>query len=209
MAPEIEAWPLLTFGGIGVALTFFGLYLTKLARTRKQKWAGWSIHGASFVLYILIAAVIATSWLRATRRRFLLTDGYKGDFYIIHKPSLRGQKHRTEWRTTYWVPTDGVLVVNSPMPHSTNDEYAYTRIDGTVRRISDIEYGTVPDTPQNRADLAPIVFFPRTGSFTSQTGCTIQFEEVYVGTKANLLKNDKETNLDSYAAAHPFLCSTK
>jgi hypothetical protein len=47
MAPEIEAWPLLTFGGIGVALTFFGLYLTKSARTRKQKWAGWSIHGAS------------------------------------------------------------------------------------------------------------------------------------------------------------------
>jgi hypothetical protein len=207
MAPEVESWPLFTFGGIGVVLSAVGLYLTKLARTKKQRWVGWSIHGGSLALYVLVAVFITKSWLSATRRTFLLTDGYNGDFYVIHVAAQKPHKQQSHWRTTYAVPSDGVLVIDDPMPQSTNDEYTYVRADGRTQRIADMEYSTVPDTPQNRADLTPIMYFPRTGGFQSRSGCHVQFEEVYIGTKADLLKSYKQTDLDSYLAVHPTICS--
>lgn len=207
MAPEVDSWPLFTFGGIGLALSVFGLYLTKSAHTKRQRWVGWSIHGASLALYVLIALFITKSWLSATRRTFLLTEGYKGDFYVLHVSSRKPHKYQRRWRTTYRVPADGVLVTNDPMPESMNDEYAYVRTDGTTQRITDMEYSTVSDTPQNRSDLTPIMFFPRTGGFQSRSGCSVQFEQVYIGTKADLLANYKQTDLDSYLAAHPELCA--
>jgi hypothetical protein len=209
MAPEIDSWPLFTFGSIGIALTTLGLYFTRLARTGKQRWIGWLVHGASLTLYVLIAVFITTSWLRATRRTFLLTDGFKGDFYVLYVPSSTPHELNRHWRTTYRIPADGILVTNDPMPESMNDKYAYVRTDGTTRQITDMEYSTISDTPQNRSDFTPIVYFPRTGSFQSRSGCKVQYEQVYVGTKADLLANYKRSDVDSYVATHPALCSAK
>jgi uncharacterized protein DUF6843 len=208
MAPVVESWPLFSVASLGVVLTGFGLYFTRLAKTRRQKWIGWSLHGGSLFIYVLIAIILATSWLRATRRTFLLTDGYKGDFYVIHVHS-QAHEHKNHWRTTYRVSSDGILLTDDPMPESMRDEYTYLGADGKTKPITDIELSTIPDTPQSRADLTPIAFFPRTGSFTSRSGCNVQFEQVYIGTKADLLKNYKQTDLNSYVAAHPSLCGTK
>jgi len=209
MAPEIEAWPILTIACVGAALTSLGIYFTKGAQTLPQRWSGYVVHGGSIAIYILLTVIWVSSWARTTRRMFVLPVGFKGDLYVLH--NLSGQKSTTgHWRTTYLVPPDGILVTGDPMPQSMNDEYAYQLPDDRTTRITDLELTTIPDNPANRQDREhPIVFFPRTGSTTVRSGCTVQFEQVYVGTKADLLTNYKGSDLESYIEQHPRLCATK
>lgn len=209
MAPEIESWPILTVTCVGAILTGFGLYFTKETRTRSQRWSGYIIHSGSLAVYILLTLIWVSSWERATRRMFLLPAGFIGDVYILHIPSEQ-KVAAGHWRTNYLVPPDGILVTGDPMPQSMNDEYAYQLPGGRTARITDLELSTIPDTPANRRDREhPIVFFPRTGSTTLRSGCTVQFEQVYVGTKADLLTNYKEADLQSYLEHHRRLCAAK
>jgi hypothetical protein len=209
MAPEIESWPILTLFSLGSIFTGFGLYFMKATQTTSQRWSGYIIHGGSLAIYILLTVVCATSWLRATRRMFLVPAGFKGDLYVLHIPS--GEKFATgQWRTKYFVPSDGILITGDPLPQTMNDEYAYLLAGGRNTRITDVEMSTISDTPTNRRDRdQPIIFFPRTGSTTLRSGCTVQFEQVYVGTKADLLTSYKQTDLQSYVENHPHLCRPK
>lgn len=207
MAPEIESWPLLSVAAIGLLLTPLGLSLTRKTLTATQHWVGLFVHGGSLIVYLLLLVFFSMSWLRATRRTFLIPDGYKGDVYVLHVSQPKPLPNIHHWRTTYRVPLDGVLVIGDPMPQSTNDDYDYEKPDGNRQEITDHEWSTVSDTAANRANTStPIIFFPRTGSFSSRSGCTVQFEEVYVGTKSNLLTDYKQTDIDAYVTTHRIVC---
>src|ERR1700682_365517 len=65
---------------------------------------------------------------------------------------------------------------------------------------------TVQRTPENLANDKDIgIFFPRSGTIADSSGCTLKYEEFYVGTKAYLLSGyaEKDTNqfLRNIAAA--------
>jgi hypothetical protein len=104
--------------------------------------------------------------------------------------------HQTS--VTFRIPSDGLLDARVPMARGwTRDEYYYERGDGTQRRIGSIWNTTVPRTPENLANDKDIgIFSPRSGTIADWTGCTLKYEEFYVGTKAYLLSGyaEKDTN---------------
>ena len=42
------------------------------------------------------------------------------------------------------------------------------------------------------------MFFPRSGKFISSTGCSVEYQLFYVGTKAHLLREYKQLDLSAY-----------
>jgi hypothetical protein len=89
----------------------------------------------------------------------------------------------------------------------TRTEYYYELRDGTLQRIQYEWYSTIERTSENLANDRDIgVFFPRSGHFYDPAGCSIEYDEIYLGTKAGILSNPKELDLSSYLHSHPAAC---
>ena len=72
-----------------------------------------------------------------------------------------------------------------------------TSAEMALNIIGNLWSTTVQRTPENLAnDKDTGIYFPRSGTFTDSTGCTVKYEEFYVGTKAYLLSDyaEKGTN---------------
>jgi hypothetical protein len=198
LGPEISSWQLLTLLAIGVPISVVGLMLTTNLGSRRWCWLGLIINGAAIAYYVAIIIGIGVLLISATNRRFIIPEGYRGDVYIIYtntdgKP---GTTHQTG--VTFRIPRDGVLITTSAMVGGwTRDEYYYERGDGTQHRIANLWSTTVERTAENLVNDKDVgIFFPRSGTIGNSTGCTLKYEEFYVGTKAYLLVGypEKDTN---------------
>jgi hypothetical protein len=136
----------------------------------------------------------------------LIPAGYMGNVYILHDVP-DGEPLKREGRArVYEIPKDGILrSQSSENPGVQNEQYFYVTPDGKREKIIGDWMSTVHDTPENRADKTLGIYFPRTGSFSSQDlKCAIHFEEYYVGTKLFLLTtSDLEKDLNAYVKDHP------
>jgi hypothetical protein len=197
LAPEISSWQLLTLLAIGVPISVVGLWLTKNLGSCVWRWLGLFINGAAIALYAAIIIGIGVLLIKTTNRRFIIPEDYKGDVYIFYSdPTGKPTTHHAS--ITFRVPSDGILLTTVPMVGGwTRDEYYLQNRNGTQRRIENLWSTTVQRTPENLANDKDIgIFFPRSGTIGDSTGCTVKYEEFYVGTRAYLLSGyaEKDTN---------------
>jgi hypothetical protein len=197
LAPEISSWQLLTLLAIGVPISVVGLWFTRNLGSGVWRWLGLIINGAAIALYAAIIIGIGVLLIKITNRRFIIPEGYKGDVYIFYRePTGNAPTHDAS--ITFRVPSDGILFTTAPMVGGwTKDEYYFQTRNGTQRRIENVWRTTVQRTPENLANNNDIgIFFPRSGTIGDSTGCTVKYEEFYVGTKAYLLSGyaEKDTN---------------
>jgi len=81
--------------------------------------------------------------------------------------------------------------------------YYYEKQNGSLVQIRNF-WPTKSFDAENLANHKDLgVFFPRTGKFTDANGCSVQFEQFYVGTKAHLLSQYRQIDLARYFRDHP------
>lgn len=204
-AAGIVGWVWYVLAGLfllGIVLTIFLLFIGRRVRSTKCRRIGYVLNAAPALMYLLFLAGILMLTIKTTRRRFILSGHYQGNVYVLHATHAGNPGMKGFWRTTYHVPADGVLVTSDPtVPDLSSDEYDYLEANGHLSRLKDFDPGTMPDTPENRAnDKDYGVYFPR--SFGTGDGCILGGEEVYVGTSAYLLAKNKELDIDGYLKAH-------
>jgi len=209
LAPYVSSWPLFALLCMGMVLSLAGLRLTKGLGSRTSRWVTSIINGCVLSFDVVIVFGMATMFFGSTKEQFLIRDGYKGDVYVVYDARGGESLSKTRWKVTYRIPSDGILQTSGPMLRGwTRPEYYYERKDGSLERIQNVWPSTIDRTPENLTNERDVgVFFPRTGKFTEQTGCSLHFEQFYVGTTAYLLSKYRETNLSDYVHDHPGACA--
>ena len=204
LAPQISGWPLYILLAIGLVLSVTGLRFTKGVVSRASRRIAFALNGCVLALDLLIVFGLAMLFFSSRRERFLIPDGYKGDIYVVYN-APDGESLSKHGRVIYRIPKDGILRVQGPMTHDwTRTEYYYQLENGEVDHISNFWPTTIHPTPENLTNDKDVgVFFPRSGRLTDSTGCTVEYEQFYVGTKAYLLTSYKEKALSVYLRDHP------
>jgi len=171
--------------------------------SRGWRWLGLIVNGAAMLLYAAIIVGIGALLISTTSRRFIIPNGYKGDVYVIYPTADSGSAEH-EAGHIFRIPSDGVLYATTPMTEGlTRDEFYYERGDGVRNRITSIWNTTIERTPENLAnDRDTGVFFPHSGTIADSTGCTLQYEAFYVGTKAYLLSGYAPRATNQFAKGH-------
>lgn len=211
IAPEISGWPLFILLPISFVLSVMGLRFAKTAASGMSRWLAFIVNACALVLSSLIILSLAAMFVGSTNEAFLIPDGYRGDVYVLYGSRDGEVLNKTRWRVTYRIPSDGILRTQElEIPRWTRTKYYYEKRDGSLERIHNLWPTTVHRTPENLADDKDIgVYFPRTGTFTSSTGCSVQYQQFYVGTKAHLLSKYKDNDLVRYVRDHPGACTSR
>jgi uncharacterized protein DUF6843 len=182
-----------------------------IMESRLRRWV-WIVPLASVAIVLIIVGVVtisSTTFLGSTEERFLIPDGYMGDVFVLYGVRDGKSLNKTPEGVTLQISQEGILRTRDPIHlGSASIEYYYERRDGSLEPIRNLWPSTIPRTPENVANDRDVgVFFPRNGTFRDSTGCSVQFEQFYVGTKANLLSKYTETDLGHYMHDHPDDCS--
>jgi hypothetical protein len=209
LAPEITGWPLFILLLISLALSITGLRFAKGVVSRASRLVASVLNGGALALDLLIILGLAAIFFGSTREQFLIPDGYKGDVFVVYSAQDGEPLNKSHGKVTFRIPEDGILRIRDPMLRGgTRPEYYYLRQDGSLERIQGFWPTTIHPTPENLANDKDIgVFFPRSGTFTDSKGCSIQYEQFYVGTKVHLLSKYRQKDLGGYVRDHPGACS--
>ncbi len=207
IAPEISSWPLFLSLAIGVVLSVVGLKLAAKV-TSSPRRIGYLVNGSALTLNIFIICGVAALFIGSTKERFIVPSDYKGDVYIIYDRVDGEPENGTRWAVTYHIPPDGILRTRAPMLRRwTRSEYYYQLQSDRLERIPNFWPSTIHLTQENLANDKDMgVYFPRTGRFTDSAGCSIEYQQFYVGTKAHLLTNYHQTDLARYLRSLPGGC---
>jgi hypothetical protein len=211
IAPEISGWPLVILLPISFVLSIMGLRFAKTAASHVSRWVAFIVNAVALAVVSLIVLSLAAMFFASANETLLIPDGYKGDVYVLYGARDGEVLNKTMWRVIYRIPADGILrTQETQIPHWTRTKYYYEKRDGSLERIQNLWPTTVHPTPENLADDKDFgVYFPRTGTFTDSTGCSVQYQQFYVGTKAHLLSKYKENNLVRYVRDHPGTCTRR
>jgi hypothetical protein len=209
IAPEISGWPLFILLPISLVLSVSGLKFAKTAVSSVSRRIAFVINGCALAFDLLTILSVATMFFGSTSERFLIPDGYKGDVYVVYGSRDGESLNKTTRRVTYRIPRDGILRIQMPtIPRWTRTGYYYEKQDGSLEQIRNFWPTTIHPTAENLANHEDLgVFFPRTGKFTDANGCSVQFEQFYVGTKAHLFSQYRQIDLGRYVRDHPGACS--
>lgn len=209
IAPEISGWPLFIALPVGVVLSIIGLRFARGVASRIWRYVSYCVNGGILTLHLFIIFGLAFLFTSSTKERFLIPGGYKGDVYVIYRVRDGETVNKTRLAVTYRIPKDGVLRVQEPMVRTwTRTEYDYQTETGKLEPIRNFWPTTIHRTPENLADDRDLgVFFPRSGKFTSSTGCSVEYRLFYVGTKAHLLREYKQLDISAYLEQHPGACN--
>jgi hypothetical protein len=209
IAPEISGWPLYVILPLGVALSIIGLRFTRAVASHTWRYISYSVNGCILALHLFMIFGFVALFMSSTKERFLIPDGYKGEVYVVYGVPDGEALHGTRWAVTYRIPKDGVLRVQGPLVRSwTRTEYDYQTDSGKLERIRNFWPTTIHRTTENLSNDRDIgVFFPRTGKFTDSTGCSVEYQLFYVGTKAHLLTKYKRLDIATYIGQHPVGCN--
>jgi len=208
LAPDISGWPLYILLPLGLALSVLGLRFTKDVASRTSRRIAYLVNACALAFDLLIIFGFAALFISSTKERFLIPDGYKGDVYVVYGSTGGESLNKTRWAVTYRIPKDGVLRVQGPMTRTwTRTEYDYQMETGNLERIRNFWPSTIHPTAENLANDRDIgVFFPRAGTFTDPKGCSVEYQQFYVGTKAHLLTKYKQLDISAYLQDHPVAC---
>ena len=136
----------------------------------------------------------------------LIPAGYVGEVYILHNIADGVPVKREGSTFVYEIPADGVLRSQSPVGNGYlfRDSYFFVNSRGERTPVPDVEYSTIPDTPENRADNTLVIYYPRTGTFhDNEKNCAVHYDAYYVDSKSNILTHYVEKGLSDYLDQHP------
>lgn len=118
----------------------------------------------------------------------LLPAGYQGDVFIIPGVTTGAPARREGQTRAFFIPADGILVTQDhPNSEWHRSQFYYVLPSGERQRL-EYEPSSIQDTPRNRGDKRPVVWFERSGSIAGvDLPCSVSFIEYYVGSRAHLL----------------------
>ena len=209
-AAYIRVWPLSILILVGFVLSLVGIQIARRTNSQVSRGIGFIVNGSTLALHSIIVVGITATLVAIPRQRYLIPQGYMGDVYVIHGADDGEPEKRIFKEISYRIPRDGILRTQAPIIHGlTTTAYYYIRADGTLERIRYEWYTTISRTPENLANDKDIgIFFPRTGKYRgSNQKCSIEFLQFYVGTKADLLSKNQQTDLGRYLNEHPINCN--
>jgi hypothetical protein len=208
IAAYTTTWPLFVVLPLVLTLSVIGLRIARKTKSATARWIGYGLNGCLLAIPTLVTLCLAVLFLSANREKYIIPAGYRGDVYIIKGVPGGKPPEKSFWEVTYRIPSDGVLVTQTPISKNFSmSKYYYELRDGTLQQIKYEWFSTIQRTPENLASNRNIgVYFPRSGEFSDAQGCHIEFEEFYVGTKADILSSPKELDLSSYLRNHPAAC---
>lgn len=211
-APYVRAWPLAVLLVTGFVFSLIGILIAKKTNLALPRHIGLIANGLTLALHSIILVGFAASICGIRHERFLIPQGYMGNIYVVHNVEDGEPEKRTFREITYRIPQDGVLRTRAPMIRSlTTTTYYYVRDNGTLERIRYEWDTTISRTPDNLADDKDIgIFFRRTSKYHDDSqGCSVEYVEFYVGTKAYLLSKDQRLDMARYFREHPVKCSDR
>ena len=158
-AAGVEDRPAFVLLAVGLILTAISWPLTRSAPTLRKRLVGYALNGGALLVYLMLLIAAGGIWLHTTRRLFLVPAGFQGDLYVVHDSSRRQDETKSFRRKTYLFSSDGVLETHDSAPTAFSDEYRYVYPDGHQQKLSDAGPGTLPDTPENRANTTEVVTY--------------------------------------------------
>lgn len=210
LAPEIPIWPLLVVLAVGLALSLVGLLLANRTPSRTSRRIGYVVNGCGLGFDAILVVYLVWLFMSAVDERFIVPEGYKGDVFVLYDRPDGEIVPKTRSGFTLRIPSDGILRVRGPIFRGmTRPKYFYQLKNGSLNPIPNLWSTTIHATPENLANDRDLgVYFPRTGRYDLDLGCSVEYEQFYVGTKAHLLTAYEEKNLFLYLGEHPGACTS-
>jgi|SRR5471030_1166866 hypothetical protein len=201
-------WAFFLLAPIGLALSVLGLRAAGRTQGIMPRGIGYLVNASAVAINGVIILATFSFFLGTTDERILIPEGYRGTVYIFYNVKSGQGVDKTFKSLNLTVPDSGVLLVRDPMFTGwTRTVYLYARPDGISRRL----LGSWPDGTKKMDELLKSdndvgVFFPRAGGVTIP-GCTAEYEQFSVGTKAELnAQHEDDELLPAYLRAHSELC---
>src|SRR5258706_3215438 len=211
-AAYVRAWPLSIAMFVGFVCSLVGILVAKRTNLQVARRIGLIVNGSTLTLHSIIVVRVAATLVAIPTQRYLIPQGYMGEIYVVHGV-LDGEPEKRIFRgITYRIPRDGILRTQARIIHGlATTAYYYVRDDGALERIHSEWYTTISRTPDNLANDRDIgIFFPRIGKYHDDSqGCSVEYVEFYVGTKAYLLSKDQRLNMLRYFRKHPVKCNDR
>jgi hypothetical protein len=123
----------------------------------------------------------------------LIPAGFNGDVFIVPGIGTGSRPIRQGGASVFVVPTDGILITqDKASPRWRKSRFYYVKPNGQRQLLEELP-SSVPDTPENRMDRRPIVWFERSGALAGiNLPCTVRYIQFYVGSRADLLSRDPQ-----------------
>ena len=211
-AAYVRAWPLTIAMFVGFVCSLVGILIAKRTNLQVPRRIGLIVNGSILTLHSIILVCVVATLVGIPRQLYLIPQGYMGEIYVVHGVVDGEPEKRVFRESTYRIPRDGILRTQAPIIRGlTTTAYYYVRDDGTLERIRYAWYTTISRTPDNLANDKDIgIFFPRVGKYHDDSqGCSVEYVEFYVGTKAYLLSKDQRLDMVRYLREHPVKCSDR
>jgi hypothetical protein len=209
LAPYISTWPIFVTLSVGLSLSIATLRYAKHIEARRHRVTSRLLNVCAMAIHIAVMVFFLSMFIGSTSEAYVIPEGYQGDIYVLFDV-LDGAPAETGYhKLTYSIPNDGILRTRTSMPRNwTRTTYFFQRRDGSLARITNEWLTTIPETLENLSNNRDVgVYFPRNGETADANGCRVRFYEIYVGTKAHLLKHYKERDLySSYLRQFPVNC---
>lgn len=229
LLPLVGYLPFYILFPVGLVLSVTGLRFTKGVVSRSSRRVASVINGG-VLAFDLVFIILSVASYFDTTMRFLVPRGYEGDVYVVFGARDGESPSKTRWGRlrTFRIPQDGILRTRDkgpgegltwsvyyyeekdgslePIDSWTN--YYHEREDGSVGPIREVLPGKShpPENPANDRDIG-MIHFSRHFMITDSMGCSVEFQHVYIGTKAHLLSKYRQIDFASYVGEHPVGCS--
>jgi hypothetical protein len=144
-----------------------------------------SVRRRTCSLSALLAAAICSACISAPEEH-LIPSGYVGDVFIVVRHAKGEPPRRDGISRVYSIPSSGILITQDRMsPGWHIAKFYYLSRDGSRTRLP-VESSPVEDSPANRSDSRPFVWFEH-DVYQNRACEELQYRQYYVGTRADLL----------------------
>ena len=150
------------------------------------------------LIVVLVAVTLAAQQQRAAPEIHLIPDGYVGLVTIAFRAANGTAPRREGEARVYEIPTTGILLTQEEPNVGLSPAWSFVIVSGTGTRtpVAGIWSASVPDTLENRASGAVEVFNLRRGRLQAgRLPCDVEYQQYFVGTRAQLLDDDGMTEL--------------
>jgi len=170
------------------------------------------------VLLLSISLHACADRKKAEPEIYLIPTGYEDSFFVVFDVSTGGKPDHEGKSRVYTIPVNGILETQFPFNDgrlvSTDIKFFFLNKNGSRIPITNRWLGSLPDTPENRADSKTYIFSGGVGTLglgmsNSKNKCTISFSYYIVSTKSRVLKGLNKLKLSDYYSKHPYPCSRK
>ena len=150
------------------------------------------------LIVVLVAVTLVAQHERAAPEIHLIPDGYVGLVTIAFRATNGTTPRREGEARVYESPATGILLTQEEPNVGLSPAWSFVIVSGTGTRtpVAGIWSASVPDTLENRASGAVEVFNLRRGRLQAgRLPCDVEYQQYFVGTRAQLLDDDGMTEL--------------